>query len=195
MDVVVVAGGRGRRFGGDKVVHPRDGRRQVDVVVARLRDLGGRVVVAAGTRRLCIPDSVEVADEPGCVGPVAGVVAGLRAATGPLAAVVAADLVEPSVALLQACAQHATGLGVAGAMPMVQGRPQPLHAVVAPDVADDLRAAAVANGHGLITAMLDVGVVPVDQATWHGWVPDARPAWDIDTRADLPASVDGPPLA
>lgn len=192
MDVVVVAGGRGRRFGGDKVLHARGGGRQIDVVVQQLAGLGGRIVVACGPRPLGVPGTIEVVDDPHVQGPLAGVVAGLEAAGGDLVAVVAADLVAPSPALLKATAGHARGLGVPGAMPAVDGRAQPLHAVVDPGAAAALRTAAARTGSRLIESLLAIGVVIVDEATWRPWAPDAMPGHDIDTREDLDFSSNGP---
>lgn len=185
MDAIVLAGGGSRRFGTDKVVHPRDGRRQVDVVVDMLRSLGGRLVVAAGDRSLDVIGTVEVQDAAGVQGPLAGVLAGLEVAQSDLAALVAADLVQPSVCLLEALASHAAGQGAPGAMPLVNGRPQPLHSVVAPAVVNDLREATRTGEHGLIVALRMVGVLPVPHAVWRRWVPGAVPDRDIDTRADL----------
>ena len=185
MDVIVLAGGGSRRFGGDKVVHPRDGRRQVDVVVDMLRPLGGDVVIAAGDRALHVPDTIEVADAPGVPGPLAGVLAGLEVAETPFVALVAADLVHPSVCLLQALRTHAVTVGARGAMPLVNGRPQPLHSVVAPVVLDDLRTTARSGEHGLIVALHRAGAVPVAHPVWRRLVPGALPDRDIDTRADL----------
>lgn len=184
-DVVVVAGGRGRRFGGDKVVHPRAGRRQVDVVVAAMRPVAATVLVAAGSRPLHVPDTVEVADAPDLEGPLAGVVAGLHAATTELVALVAADLVMPSTALLLGCAVHARTHDLPGSMPLAGGRAQPLHAVLRADLASDLEQAAARSGPGLVRALRDVGVVQVPPTTWRRWAPDARPERDIDTRQDL----------
>lgn len=185
LDVVVVAGGRGRRFGGDKVVYPRAGRRQVDVVVDAVRPVAATVLVAAGSRPLHVPDTVEVADAPDLGGPLAGVVAGLRAATTELVAIVAADLVMPSPPLLLGCAAHASTHDLPGVMPLVAGRAQPLHAVVRAGVAPDLQRAAARSGHGLLGAFMQVGVVEVPATTWRRWAPDAHPGRDIDTPEDL----------
>lgn len=185
-DVIVLAGGRGRRFGADKVVHPRAGRRQVDVVVDAVRPMGGRILVAAGTRPLAVPDTIEVPDDPDHAGPLAGILGGLEAATTAQVAIVAADLVEPSVALLQALADRVGREDLPGLMPLVQGRPQPLHAVIRGDLRDALeRAAARHPGAGLITVLRGVGVACVPQRRWREWVPRAVPERDIDTRADL----------
>lgn len=197
MDVVVLAGGGSRRFGRDKLVVSRDGRRQVDVVVARLADLGGEVVVAVGSRSLGVPGTLEVGDEPGMVGPLAGLVAGLvaLAAAGhhepdEMVAVVAGDLVAPSVELLRACAEHARADGVPGAIPVVAGRVQPQHGVVAVGLAPALRASAATWDDRLGATLAANGVVAVAESTWRGWAPTARPELDIDTPEDLERLVD-----
>lgn len=189
MDVVVVAGGRGRRLGRDKALVPRGDDRQVDVVVAAVRPLGGVVVVAHGARVLDLPATVGVADEPDLVGPLAGLVAGLRVATSDVVAVVAVDLVRPDADLLLALATHARDHDLPGAMPVVDDRPQPLHAVVRRNLADSLATA----GPRLVTALDAVGVHRVPESTWLPWTPTAQPAHDLDTPADLTALLNADP--
>lgn len=186
LDVILLAGGQGHRFGSDKVIHPRRGARQVDVVVDRVRALGGTVVIAVGDRPLSVADTVEVPDDAGHQGPLAGLMGGLQVVETTEVAVVAADLVAPSMALLQACARHLRTHQLPGVMPSVGGRPQPLHSVLRADLLDDLRRVArEVPGDGLTSALTRAGVVSLPQRTWRPWAPRAMPARDIDTRSDL----------
>lgn len=183
LDVVVLAGGSGRRLGQDKALLSRGPRTQVDHVIAALRPLGGAIVVAHGRRVLDLAGTTGVSDPPGLVGPVAGVVAGLEAATTDLVAIVAVDLVAPDVDLLQALAAHVRAEPArGGAMPVQDDRVQPLHAVVRRQVGHVL---ATAGDERLVTAYGLAGVEPVPEDVWRSWAPTADPARDIDTPADL----------
>lgn len=189
---VVLAGGRGRRLGRDKALLPRSGGRQVDHVVTCLGPLGGRIVIAHGARPLAVVGTVGVPDDPDRVGPLAGVVAGLRAlevSDDAPVALVAVDLVAPHAGLLRALAEHVRHDGLAGAMPVVGGRAQPLHGVV---TAGLWRSLAADPGDRLVPALSTAGVVSVHEATWRAWTPDARPADDLDTPDDL-ATLDAAP--
>lgn len=184
LDVVVLAGGRGRRLGTDKATLEVAGQRQVDRVVARVRPLGGTVVVARGDRPLAVASTTEVADEPGVAGPLAGVLAGLAAVRSDHAAIVAVDLVAPSATLFAALFGHVRARGLTGAMPLVGEWPQPLHAVIARSCRETLLAAS-ATSASLVAAFDVAGVTRVPETRWRPWAPAARPADDLDTPADL----------
>lgn len=188
MDAVVLAGGGSRRLGQDKATVDVGGSRQVDRVVAALRALGGQVVLAGGADPPEVDDTITVDDEPGLAGPLAGIVAGLRTADTPLVAVVAVDVVDPSVRLLRALALEAERTGAAGLVPIVGGRWQHLHSVlrrvVGPGLAD-------ADQQSARVALEELGVVGVAEDTWRAWAPEAHPEHDIDTPADLASARRG----
>ncbi len=192
VDVVVVAGGASQRMGRDKIVLVRDGQRQVDHVVAAVASLGGRVVLAHGSRPIVVAGTLGVSDTPGLAGPLAGVVAGLDVASTQLVAVVAGDLVAPHAGLLAALAAHVRRHDLPGAMPVVDGRVQPLHAVVRRDLRVHLRTTEQPR---LVAAFRDAGVADVAEERWRAWTADARPADDIDVPDDLARLVglDGAP--
>lgn len=187
VDAVVLAGGHGTRFGGDKVRARVAGTRLVDRVVQALAPLGGQVIVAIGDRPLATRGAIEVRDDPPGMGPLGGVAAGLGAATTPWVAVVAGDLLAPSPTLLRALAAHAAAIGAAGAMPTVDGRAQPLHGVVRRDAARDAVSTALRGGERRVLEVFEaMGVEPVDEAAWRQWAASARPARDVDRVEDLP---------
>lgn len=90
VDLIVLAGGRGERLGGqDKAALVVEGRTLLQRVLAAGPDLGGRVVVVGDTP---VPDGmVQTSEEPPGGGPAAGIGAGLDALTR------LADGAEPAV--------------------------------------------------------------------------------------------------
>jgi molybdenum cofactor guanylyltransferase len=136
----LLAGGAGRRMGGDKLRAPLLGRPLAVWALDALRGACDEVVVLAkgGTPLPALPDAVGVLREPAEPRhPLAGVVAALRHAAGRPVLILAADLpLVPDAllhALLDAPGEHA--VAVAG------GRVQPLCARLGPAALGPLSAA------------------------------------------------------
>lgn len=128
MTGLVLAGGRSRRMGVDKVLLQVQGRRLIDISLDVLHDVCDRVLVAAGDRAVPGRDVETVNDAEG-QGPLAGIVAGLRASATPLLAVLAADMPLASAAVLERLAT--VWDGEPAVVPRAGGVMQPLHAVYA----------------------------------------------------------------
>ncbi len=180
-DVIVLAGGAGRRLGGvDKAMVVVGGVTLLDRVLAAT-SAAGRVVVVGPPRDL--PESVlGTSERPPGGGPVAALVAGLELVEATMVAVLACDLPFVTAGTITSLAERMTADG-AGALDGVQlvdegGRRQPLTAVYR---AASLRKAVAGLESiggtpmravvGALT-MLDVGAEP-------GQV------WDCDTWVDV----------
>ncbi len=153
---LVLAGGRARRFGRDKAAAVVDGETLLERAVACLRAAcDGPVLVASGdgASRPDVADG-QVADLGGAGrGPLAGIGAGLSALRGRTSAVavLAVDHVQPSPDLLRLLAAERGS--AACAVATVGGHRQPLHAVWATAVADEV-AHAVAGGVACTISLL-----------------------------------------
>lgn len=90
---LVLAGGRSRRFGRDKAHYHVEGRPMVDRVAATLAEVASTVLVSVRTpgEEAEWPGRL-VADRYPGAGPLAGLQAGLRAASTPWVLVVACDM-------------------------------------------------------------------------------------------------------
>ena len=130
---LVLAGGASTRMGRDKAQLEVNGRRLVDVVGEELGVVCDAVLVAARGQRITGLDAPMVDDTEG-EGPLAGIVAGLRAAQTPLVAVVAVDMPFTSAAVFRRLA--AAWTGEPAVAPRAGGSTQPLHAVYATDAAE-----------------------------------------------------------
>jgi molybdopterin-guanine dinucleotide biosynthesis protein A len=155
---VVLAGGRGRRMGGDKAIVELEGRPLLLYPVEALHELCDEVVVVA-KRDTMLPPLAGVADlwiepdEPRH--PLLGVAHALRLAIGRPILVVAVDLPLMDAATLRLIASTDPD-GAAAVVPRVHGRLQPLCALYTPDamaaLADfdaDARATDVVQGLGI----------------------------------------------
>jgi molybdopterin-guanine dinucleotide biosynthesis protein A len=131
---VVLAGGRGRRLGGDKAIVELEGRALVHYPLEALHEVCDDVVVVA-KRDTILPPLSGLADlwiepdEPRH--PLVGVAHALRLAAGRPILVVAVDLPLMDAATLRAIA-HAEIGDAAVAVPRVYGRLQPLCALYTP---------------------------------------------------------------
>jgi molybdopterin-guanine dinucleotide biosynthesis protein A len=187
LDMVVLAGGQGRRMGTDKALLVVDGQRLVDIVVSGLSAGGSRVIVARGDRPLGLPN--EVADVPGCPGPLGGVVAGLQEAHSDLVGLVPVDtpVVVPELARHLAAACVATGR--AAAVPVVGGRVQSLHAVIDRSALPAIQARVAGGERSPRRLLAWLDAVRVDVDGWGTVDPDAAFSQDWDRPTDLPPDV------
>jgi molybdenum cofactor guanylyltransferase len=132
---VVLAGGRGRRLGGDKAIVELEGRALVHYPLEALHSVCDDVAVVA-KRDTLLPSLSGIADlwiepdEPRH--PLVGVAHALGLATGRPVLVVAVDLPLVDAATLRAIASAELGPGATVAAPTAYGRLQPLCALYTP---------------------------------------------------------------
>ncbi|MBT2211782.1 molybdenum cofactor guanylyltransferase [Actinomadura sp. NEAU-AAG7] len=89
-DAVVLAGGRARRFGGDKPGAAVGGRALIEWVAAAAS--GASRLVVVGPPRGVLAEAVHVREDPPGAGPVPALRAGLAEVSAPWVALLAADL-------------------------------------------------------------------------------------------------------
>lgn len=143
MTGLVLAGGASRRMGRDKTELLLEGERLVDRAVRRLGQRCREVIVASGDGQRLDVHVRQVADPIAGAGPLAGIVAGIRAASHPYVAVVAVDAPHLDLEVLTRCAERIGDAPVC--IPEVAGVLQPLHAVWA-TWAGDAFGEALRNG-------------------------------------------------
>jgi len=162
---LVLAGGRAARMGGiDKGLAEFGGRTLVERVIERIRPQVGPLLISANRnidtyRAFGFPVLLDATDglEP-FPGPLAGMLAGLRAAGTPWLAAVPCDAPFLPVDLVSRLADS-LGTGRA-AMACVGDRVEPVFCLLHVDLADDL-AAALVNGERRAEAWLrGIGAAP-----------------------------------
>lgn len=187
---LVVAGGRATRMGGrEKPLLPAPGGATIaERTVALLRSLAADVMVASPRAEAWSSLPVRlVADERADAGPLAGLAAGLAAARTPLVLAVAGDmpLLRRDVMRELVVLALATGRCV---VPLVDGRPEPLHAVYRSALASRAREALDSGGRK-VTSFLREGDVH-----WLDAGPGAARSFaNVNTPEDLAGLVDGAP--
>jgi molybdopterin-guanine dinucleotide biosynthesis protein A len=200
---IVLAGGRSSRFGADKLAVDLEGRPLLEHAIRAVAAVAREVVVVLSPEG---PEPLLHADLAGRVrfardavegmGPMAGVAAGLGAATQPLAIVVGGD--QPALVpdLLLAMLRYAAPGGgiVVDAVALEQeGRIRPLPCALRVATAAPAATAALAMGGGSLISFLGrlrLGMVPPER--WQALDPEGASLRDIDRPGDLPGGSDLP---
>ena len=181
MTGLVLAGGRSTRMGRDKALLEWDGVALVDRTTATLRKVCDEVLIASGDgARLGRPG--EIADALPDAGPLGGLLAALEAAEYPLVAVVAVDMPHASAAVLKALA---AALGDAdAAVPVVDGRAHPLHAVYATRALPGLRDYVERGGRSVMGFLDVIDARQCGAEDWSAADPVGRFATNLNTPGD-----------
>lgn len=137
--VIILAGGRGSRMKADKAGLPVPGGTLLERVLGQVGPLFDEVLVSVSpgqkitarygpAAKACSPDPRTVADEMPDLGPLGGILAGLRAAVNDVCAVVACDIPDVHATLLRTLVKAASGADIA--VPVTaQAKFEPLFAV------------------------------------------------------------------
>jgi molybdopterin-guanine dinucleotide biosynthesis protein A len=167
---VVLAGGRGRRIGGDKAIVELEGRPLALYPLEALHEVCDEVAVVA-KRDTLLPPLSGLADlwiEPDQPRhPLTGVAHALALAGGRPVLVVAVDLPLIDAATLRAIAQTDPG-DAAAVVPRVHGRLQPLCALYTPAALDGLAAFdATARATDIVVSLGVREVEPADPMAFY----------------------------
>lgn len=182
---LVLCGGAGTRMGRDKAMIEVQGSPLVLRLASLLERIAEPVLLAPGQPgRLGALGYPEVSDQPGGIGPLGGLIAGLDRSPHDLVAVVAVDMPFASVELLALLA------GLLGnqdaAVPVTDDGLQPLHAVYARSSLPGLRRAAAQGRWSVQEALEDLSMRTVPQQEWGSADPSGRFAFNLNRPEDLP---------
>ena len=126
----VLAGGRSRRMGHDKAFSPSGGRALAEIARNALVGAGAAEVLSIGGDQARLADLgfTAIPDDTADEGPLGGLLTALRAATSDWVVVLACDLPRASAGTVRELLGYA-GAGADAVVPLLDGRPQPAHAV------------------------------------------------------------------
>ncbi|MEO8897898.1 MAG: molybdenum cofactor guanylyltransferase [Candidatus Dormibacter sp.] len=190
---LILCGGRSRRMGSDKALLVVDGERLVDRAARRLRMVADPVLLACGARPLTVSGCRSVT-EAAAGGPLAGIVAGLRASPHNLTAVVAVDMPWLDAELLASLAAT-WSRGADALVPLSLSGLEPLHAMYAHSALPAMED-ALAEGRLQLRAVLEhLRVRTVDVAALLGNERASRFAVNLNTRDDLLTLGEAPPAS
>jgi molybdopterin-guanine dinucleotide biosynthesis protein A len=177
--VIVVAGGRSRRFGRDKLEEQVDGRRLLDGALGAARACADCVIVVGPPRDGLPSDVIEVQEQPAYSGPFAAVATALPLVDADVVVVLAGDLLDPAplVPLLIAALETQPEAEVAVTVD-AEGRRQPLLAAFRTGALRAGVSGVDPQDRGAYTLLDGLRIVEVhDTSHW---------SQDIDVPEDLP---------
>ena len=187
----MLAGGRSRRFGRDKLAQEYEGKPLLQHPVSRLLEVCDRVVVvlapdaaepslSADTRVEFTRDAVD--DE----GPLRGLSAGLKVANADWTVLAGGDMPDLRPAVLQEMLRAGRETGVVAVTLADGGTERPLPCVLRTAPAVDAVAALLQAGRRSLRDLLAaIPSVVVDEPTWTALDPQRRTLVDVDEPADL----------
>lgn len=196
---IVLAGGRSRRFGGDKLqARLADGRSVLAHAVAAAAAVGDEIVVviAPGAERPeGLPESVVLVHDPEPEGgPLMGLAAGLETVSGEIVLVVGGDMpaLEPSVLrLLIAAVENDPAVDAARLEVRDATRASVLPCVLRRKAARRACGEALSAGDRRLRGALEgLATTVVPAVEWRALDPSGRTLVDIDRPADL-ATLEG----
>lgn len=188
VSAIVLAGGRSSRFGRDKLGELIRGRTLLEHAIAAVGPLAQEtIVVAAPDEPRKVPDAVIlVLDASSFEGPLVGLLAGLRAATQPVALAVGGDMPTMLPLVLGALIDRVADPMVEAVVLDENGRNRPLPSALRTVPARLAAERLVAAGERRLGALMEELVTAViDEPTWRELDPDGQTLLDVDTPADL----------
>lgn len=187
----MLAGGRSRRFGRDKLAEEIEGRPLLHHPVLRLLDVCDRVVVVIGVdvEEPPMPAGVSVTfarDATADEGPLRGLAAGLEVADATWAVVAGGDMPDLQPPVLQEMLRAARETTAVAVVLSDGGDARPLPCVVRTEPAADAVAVLLGSGRRSLRDLLSaVRTVVIDEPSWTTLDPGRRTLVDIDEPADV----------
>ena len=191
---IVLAGGRSRRFGSDKLAARVGAGTLLDRSVAALASVAADVVVvvAPGDDRVPAPSDVPlriVADPQAHGGPLVGLLTGLEAVDQPLVVVVGGDMPDLRPDVLRLLARTlASEPTIDGVVLRSRGALVPLPAAVRTGAATDWTRRLVGDGERRLRSLFErLPTRILEEGEWQPLDPDGDTLRDVDVPEDLPA--------
>lgn len=193
VSAIVLAGGRSRRFGSDKLQVEIDGRSLLAHAVQAVAQVAGEILVVVGPgdeRALpaAQPPVRRLFDsEPGG-GPLVGLLAGLEAAAEPLVVVVGGDMpaLAPDVLALMIRMLTTSDQAIGAVVLVARGRTEPLPAVLRTGAASDVVGRLLADGErNLQSLFVRLPTRAIEEGMWRALDPTGSTVRDVDRPSDL----------
>ena len=189
---VILAGGMSRRLGRNKALEPFEGEPLIWRAISRMSQVGESVIVIVNeperAAELNLPEGVATSvDKYPDKGSLGGIVTGLLAASTEWSAFCACDMPFLNIALYEYLASQRTGYDAV--VPVVEGRPEPTHALYSQVCIGPIKERLVANDLKISSFFSDVRVRLVPEEEIRGLDPDLLSFFNVNTQEDLDTAV------
>ncbi len=159
---IILAGGRSSRMGCDKTLLSVHSETMIERTVRELRKSVDEIIIASNDQsKYNIPGTLEVRDIYPGMGPLAGIHAGLLAASHPYAFVVAGDMPFFSAELVSRFIELCQGYDAAA--PFINGQWEPLCAVYSRECIKPIEQALINNRRNVYQVLPEVNVLKVSE--------------------------------
>jgi molybdopterin-guanine dinucleotide biosynthesis protein A len=188
VSAIVLAGGRSRRFGRDKLREPIGDRTLLEHAIAGVGPLAAQtIVVAAPDEPRNVPAGILIVRDPTSFeGPLVGLLTGLGRAAHSLVLVVGGDMPTMVPSVLGALVDQLGDPAIDAAILEHEGRGRPLPGVVRREPALAAVERLVAGGERRLRALYEsLATTVIDEPAWRQFDPNGLTVRDIDTPADL----------
>ena len=185
---VILAGGMSRRLGRNKALEPFQGEPLIHRVIGKMGRIASNVIVVANdverVAELDLPDHVNpVIDEYPGKGSLGGIYTGLHASPTEWAVFCACDMPFPSPRLYRALLSNRDTNDAV--VPLVEGRPEPIHAAYSRACLEPIREKLDADRLKISGFFDDVRVCYFTEDRVREIDPDLLSFFNINTRQDL----------
>ena len=185
---VILAGGMSRRLGRNKALEPFRGEPLIHRVIRRMGQVASNIIIVANdderVAELDLPDGVTpVIDEYPGKGSLGGIYTGLRAAPTEWAVFCACDMPFPSPRLYRALLSRRESSDAV--VPVLDGRPEPIHAAYSRACLEPIRAKLAADRLKISGFFDDVSVHYFTEDRVREIDPDFLSFFNINTQRDL----------
>ena len=189
---VVLAGGMSRRLGRNKAVELFDGETLIRRAIGRMRQVARNIMVVANDEsrvaELDLPNDVAaVLDEYPGKGPLAGIYTGLNASSTEWAVFCACDMPFLSPNLYRALLSNRDRYDAV--VPIVDGRPEPVHAAYSRACLGPIGDKLVANDLKIAGFFQNVSVRYFSEDELRAIDPNLLSFFNINTQQDLEMAV------
>ena len=189
---VILAGGMSRRLGRNKALEPFEGEPLIKRVISRMSQVGESVTVIVNdvdrAAALDLPEDVTMSvDQFPSMGSLGGILTGLLVSRTKWSAFCACDMPFLNVRLYQ----HLISLreGYDAVVPVVDGRPEPTHALYSRTCIDPIRESVDAHQLKISSFFSDVRVRLVPEEEIRESDPELLSFFNINTQEDLDTAI------
>lgn len=185
---IVLAGGKSRRLGRDKAQEVIAGERMIDRIIRILRSCADEIIVVVADKQrgrdLRLPGYVNIATDiyPN-TGSLGGIYSGLNTATNDWCFVAACDMPFLNHALVDYLISYRKGFDAV--IPILDGRPEPLHALYSKSCVLAIQKQLLANDFKIARFFPMQKVCFVEEEKIRIKDPELRSFLNINTQEDL----------
>lgn len=189
--LIVLAGGKNRRFGRNKALATIGGISLIERVVERLKPQTSQVLIVTSREQPDLPVTCEaeiLADVYPGKGPLGGIYTGLLASRSPHSLVVACDMPFLNTELLRYMVKQSRDFDVV--VPRLEeGKLEPLHAIYSKDCLDNIKTHLDWNDLRVDSILNTVRVRYVERAECQRFDPQLLSFFNINREVDLDYAI------